>query len=296
MSLKVGILHTAIDSHGSARRLYEISKYLRSNGHECEIYQTHPRKKIDLKVYEGVDEMISYDFMEWCDHIIFMAHECLEDVQKYADLGKSIWVLVTSAVASKPLRSLPRKWNFVCNNFKLRETNFPWAHLLEGAVPDHFKPKRRIRVGYHARKSDAVRKALIPLADCVEGVPIKGVLEDSDLIELYQSLDYFVSYETVGGWGNMAAEALACGTAVISWEGINCEAFRDNVIVVKDIAQFLYDPLKGLRYKDYCKKLEGLMLRFQERDGHFRKSAGDILREPEGCESVGEGLDDIEGQ
>jgi len=290
--MRIGAVIPCLDSHGSARRFVELGNELIKLGHEYQIADlTKARPVYGIKKdYDPCPPVVAS--LKDVDHIMFMAPSCLDAVIKMDKRReKIIWWWITSAVAAKKIRDrIPPHWNKICNNVIVREKDYPDAYLLTGGVGEQFQP-RNIRVGFHARKSDCVRKSLCDL-DHIELVPMQNIIEDTQLVDTYRSLDYFVSHETVGGWANMAAEALACGVPVVSWLGKNCEAFKDRVIIVSDIKEFFVDPLAGFRYRVVAEKLEGLMENRERRD-HIEQGEGSVLREPEDWQPI---LTDLDGR
>jgi len=143
-------------------------------------------------------------------------------------------------------------------NRKLKQI-FPEGIIIEGAVNiEHFTPKK-LRVGYYAQGygSDVKNSRYIieQLSDLphIELVPIKDI-SNKRLPKVYRSLDYFVSWESQGAWSNTSAEALSCGVPVVT-NGVNCEPFKDKVIVVNNLRDFFDKPLKELSYSRFVDKL-----------------------------------------
>ncbi|MFK5984286.1 MAG: class I SAM-dependent methyltransferase [Pseudomonadota bacterium] len=80
-----------------------------------------------------------------------------------------------------------------------------------------------------------------------------GVLNESDLVEYYKSIDVIVSTEKFAGWSNMGAEAMACGIPLIcTHHGTSSYAFDAQTALIIDeldskkisdkITSLLHDP------------------------------------------------------
>jgi len=142
------------------------------------------------------------------------------------------------------------QYPFIANH-RIFLQDFPKAHLIEGGVnTEFFKPStvfsvkditKPAKVLYYNRGSkggDYIKSQLADL-DTIELVGFQG-LNNDDLLKLYQSADFFVSWESRDGWPNTAAEALACGLVVVG-SGFNCQPFIDNVTVVTSLRQYFMD-------------------------------------------------------
>jgi len=145
-----------------------------------------------------------------------------------------------------------KKYPFILNNRIFLKDYTENCYLVEGGITKFWKPKGKIKVGFQGRKDFGITEALGDL-DNVELVPFKG-LNDEQLRDAYRKVDYFVIWEQRAGWGNTAAEALACGTSVIT-NGINTEPFQDRCIKVKDLRKF-FEPMQDkFSYEANAKKL-----------------------------------------
>ncbi len=128
---------------------------------------------------------------------------------------------------------------------------YPKATVVAGGVSDFWQPKK-LRVGFHGGKARRVLEELGQL-DNVILVPMKGLTDDA-LRDIYRSLDWFASAEERLGHCNMSAEAIACGTPVVTMDD-NSSAFNERVLHVKSLRDFFSDPMKDLRYSAVCQKL-----------------------------------------
>ena len=148
------------------------------------------------------------------------------------------------------------KYPFILNN-RVFSKHFPNSYLVEGGVnTEWFTPRKRKVLFYDSERtcknSDFIREQLSGL-DNIELIGLKD-LDNERLREAYREGDYYISAESREGWGNMAAEALACGLTVVT-NGVNCEPFRDRVIVVDNLRQFFSDPMKEFSWDRVADKL-----------------------------------------
>lgn len=146
----------------------------------------------------------------------------------------------------KPNLAVPKLDKSCPTDLTWKEQN-PISYRLNPALLEEidkiikkFKEKKP-RVLYYNRGSkggDYIKSQLADL-DTIELVGFQG-LNNNDLLKLYQSADFFVSWESRDGWPNTAVEALSCGLTVVG-SGFNCQPFIDNVTIVKSLRQFFMD-------------------------------------------------------
>jgi len=188
---------------------------------------------------------------EYYDHLLLENMNCEKHAEKF-NCGET-WFWMTGGRAWHRLSNtgIRLDWNLLLNN-RVFVQYFPRGIIVEGGIDTSWSPPSNLRLGYSERKGGYVRELLAGL-DCVELVPLGGHSPMS-LRLLYQNIDYFVSWEKIPGWCNMAAEAIACGCAVVT-NGINCEPFLDRCIVVKDLRGFFEDPMRQFRYPLVAERL-----------------------------------------
>ena len=154
-----------------------------------------------------------------------------------------MWIIASSSAYEKGYKRAMKRHPFAgafMNNRKFSSayegSPIP-LHVVECGVNTDFFTMKKLRVGYYGKgrghKNTAHIESQLAKLPHVKLVPIEN-LKGGDLVHKYQSLDYFVSWESHGGWCNTASEALACGAHVVT-NGMNCEPFLDHVTVVSDL-------------------------------------------------------------
>ena len=245
---------------GGIRRFLEIGNELVRRGfHYSVVLPEGTKKELTWFRFEGKIKNVNECLPQEFDIAIIGPPDCL----KYDYLAKKV-ILIAIHNASwviEPYRKFLKEHPetpVVLVNRKLVKF-FPQGKIIEGGVNiQHFTPKK-LRVGYHAQYAHSnikgTRYIIEQLSNLphIELVPIRNIPNDQ-LPEIYRSLDYFVSWESEGAWNNTAAEALACGVPVVT-NGVNCEPFRDKVIVVNNLREFFDCPLKELSYERFVDKL-----------------------------------------
>ncbi|GAH71191.1 unnamed protein product [marine sediment metagenome] len=161
-----------------------------------------------------------------------------------------ILVIVGGKRHHQTYKSVYGKYPFILNNQAFLK-NYPKSYVIPGGVnTGFFRPKPR-RVLFQDRvepwkNATFIKKQLSGLPG-ITLVGLKG-LNNKQMRKAYQMGDYFVAWESRGGWCNTAAEAIASGLTVVT-NGFNCEPFLDRVIVVKDLRAFFSDPMKQWSWK-----------------------------------------------
>jgi len=230
--------------HGGVRRFIEVGNRLVDLGHEYHIISQRP-------AWSGwmTKNFPVHDFSGPSDCDVFLGSYSPDLASLGADplitaKQKWIWVVHDRPAMMTQYQTAAKSglWTgLMVNNHRDKVTyadcGIP-VHVVEGGVNiDTFTPK--LTVGYQDRTKGkggaAIRKALEGL-DHVELVKFENFVGDQ-LVAAYRSLDWFVSWENEGGWANMAAEALACGTRVVT-NGKNCEPFMDLCSVTDNLAHF----------------------------------------------------------
>lgn len=241
--MQIGAILPHLGPFGGVRRFLEIGNVFVKRGISYTIFARRD-SKCNWFDYKG-------EIRDWskinADYIL------IGDPPSFRILSRThgrIYVYVIAGGRYIPMyQSVYGKYPFILNN-RVFKRSFPHAHLVEGGVNvHHFKPKKlipassNVRVLYYGVKREGKGSSYIAHAlHSIPGViPVAlGGLNDEKLLQAYHTGDFFVLWESRAGWGNMAAEALASGLTVVT-NGINCEPFRDKVIVVKDLRKFFLD-------------------------------------------------------
>ncbi len=239
--MKVAAIVPHLQCFGGIRRFLEIGNCMVDFGIDYTIY---PRKE---KICEWFDYRGKVGDCSRIEADYVMA-SYPPDFKILSRVKGKVFIYVLAGGKYIPMyKQLYGKYPFILNN-RVFLKPFPGSHLVEGAVNIHrFRPgvyiiREKPRVLYFDKGTKGAEHIHSSLAgiDGIKLVSFKG-LNDSKLVKLYQSADFFVSWENRPGWSNTAAEALACGLTVVT-SGKNCEPFIDKVIVVQDLRQFFLDP------------------------------------------------------
>ena len=242
--MTIAIILPHLKRFGGVRRFIELGNEFIKAGHHTTIYAGNTKGCVfqfngDIKSW---DEDINTDIVLCGDTSNWKSFRELK-----ASTGKKFIYIIASAknYVSRYKEALEYATPIV-NNKKFL-TEFPNAEIAEGGISDYWKSKT-LNVLYHGRKGVHIEEQLADLASSgrITLMPLSG-LDDNDLLTEYRKADYFVAWETSGGWNNMAAEAIASGVPVVT-NGFNCEPFIDRCIVVKDLKEFFLDPMKEFRY------------------------------------------------
>lgn len=242
--MKVGAILPHLDQYGGVRRFLEIGN--------CFI-----EKKINYTVFASSGNRCNWfdykgSIRDWskihADYILIADPPSFRVLPKVK--GKIFICVIAGGHFLRMYKGIYEKYPFIVNN-RIFLKYFPKAHLVEGGVNiHHFKPMRRaaisdkVEVLYYdsprmCKGSNYIRTQLAG----IDGVKLVGLrdLNNKKLIRAYQNGDFLVAWESREGWCNVAAEAAASGLTVVT-NGVNCEPFRDRVIIVKDLRKFFSDP------------------------------------------------------
>jgi len=174
--------------------------------------------------------------------------------------GKVFVYVIVGGKYIEPYNRIYGTYPFIINNRVFKKW-YPKAHLVEGGVNTEFfkpstifeirditKPKKVLYYNKDSKGGDYIKSQLADL-DTIELVGFQG-LNNNNLLKMYQSGDFFVSWESREGWSNPSAEALACGLTVVT-NGFNCQPFIDKVIVTTDLRKFFMDSNNLVAQKRY---------------------------------------------
>lgn len=262
-NLKVAFVLPLLCRSGAVRRFLHCSEELNRRKHAAFVITIEPG---DLSFYKhdvpvlSVEEVGGLSF----DEIVVENPLCFEAVKSLRSNTTRVWVWVTK-IRQVKRRSLVDEYGaavgwgeLLLNNRALRQY-FPDAILLEGGIGPQWH-RRRLRVGVQPQKLN------LDTIDLLKGlpitlVPIEDMPSDESIAATYRSIDYFLAWEYEHGWGNMAAEAVACGTPVVT-NGMNVEPFGEFCIRLRDDDAlkrfFCADPLWSFRYVNVVTRLLSL--------------------------------------
>ncbi len=246
--MKIGAILPHVQKFGGCRRYLELGNCFIKRGIDYTIYARKP--SCDWFDFKGKIEdwkNIKADYVLCGDTPSFgILPQVKGKIFIHVQAGGGY--IMGSTYAKGGYISLYGKYPFIANH-RVFLKYFPKAHIVEGGVnTEFFKPDPAVtksdkpRVLYYNRGSkggDYIKSQLADL-DTIELVGFQG-LNNNDLLKMYQSGDFFVSWESRDGWPNPAAESLACGLRVVG-NGFNCQPFIDGVTVVKSLRQFFMDP------------------------------------------------------
>jgi hypothetical protein len=170
-----------------------------------------------------------------------------------------VWVIAGGQYTKQYLEMVDR-YPMLINNRSFLKT-YPDARLVEGGVNTfHFRRLYPVKVGYYAGRGDIKGESQILEAlsgsDFIKLVPFRD-LSNTGMLQLYNAVDYFVAWEQRPGWSNTAAEAVACGTEVLT-NGVNCEPFLDRCRVFESLQQvrdFLLAPMSDFAWERVAERL-----------------------------------------
>lgn len=244
--------------YGGVRRHLELGNVFVERGHSYSVYCYRGSTACDWFHFKGKIKTaipITEDVLLVSSPTDF---KHLQNVSAHTKIF--VWV-IGGGIYIAQYRRLYGKYNFIVNHEEFLEY-FPKAHLCVGGVNTSHFTFKPVRVGYqkrveHNKGSAFVEKSLSPLSH-VELVPVAGYSND-DLPIVYKSLNYFVHWETHTGWPNCAAEALACGTPVVT-NGYNTQALSDLVIKVKDLRAFFENPVGKFSWGNVADRLLEIFL------------------------------------
>lgn len=243
----------------------EIGNVMTARGHDYTLYAKN------APVGARVSKWVEYygKFLGWEEanstfeaDVVLIGHpdtlSVLEDPG--ITISGKVYIMVTAAglgVYLEKYKEYEAKGYSMILNTRMYSKDFPNAELCEGGVNTSIFTPKTIRVGYYAGRGTHKGEYHIvgSLKDIkhVIPVPIQG-LDTPDLVKAYKGLDYFVCSETIAGWSNMAAEAIACGIPVVS-DSKNTDLFSDKVINVKDLRAFFENPMGDFSWEKVCDRL-----------------------------------------
>lgn len=255
--MKIGAILPHVQKFGGVRRYLELGNCFIKRGIDYTIYARKP--SCDWFDFKGKIEgwkNIKADYILCGDTPSFgILPEAKGKIFIHVQAGGGY--IDGSKWAKGGYISLYGKYPFIANN-RIFLKDFPKCHIVEGGVNiEFFKPPEepvnniKPRVLFYNRNSkggDYIKSQLADL-DTIELVGFQG-LNNNSLLKLYQSGDFFISWESRDGWPNTAAESLACGLTVVG-NGFNCQSFIDKIIVIKSLRQFFMDKDNLIAPKKY---------------------------------------------
>ena len=246
--MKVGMITPVMGVFGSVRRFMEIGNEMVKRGIDFTLYTPKGGSGCSWFDYKG--KLASWSGHIHVDYFINGDPRTFQILPQVRAKKIFILVVVGGERHRQTYKSLYGKYPFILNNRKFAK-HFPKSHVVEGGVnTGFFRPKPR-RVLFQDRTEPWKNAAFIrqQLAG-LPGITLVGMknLNNKQMRKVYQTGDYFVAWESRGGWCNTAAEAIASGLPVIT-NGVNCEPFLGRVIVVKDLSAFFSNPMEPWSWK-----------------------------------------------
>jgi glycosyltransferase involved in cell wall biosynthesis len=263
--MKIAAIVPHLLPFGGIRRFLEVGNVMTARGHDYTLYAR------DAPVGSRIAGWMDYHgkFLGWeeaeftikADVVIIgdpSTLEVLEDPKVTISGKVYIWVIAAGIeYFLKQYKEYEAKGYNMLLNTRLYLDDFPTALICEGGVNTSTFTPKGLRVGYYAGRGS--HKGEQHIVESLKGlkhiipVAIRG-LDTSELAKAYRSLDYFVCSETRAGWSNMAAEAIACGTTVVS-DSKNTDLYSDRVINVKDLRAFFENPMGDFSWEKVCDRL-----------------------------------------
>ena len=248
--MKIGAILPHLGIYGGIRYFLEIGNVFADRGMDYTVFSNQGQECSWFKCNFPIK---NWDKIE-ADYIIIAdppSFKILPTVK-----GKVFIYVIAGGHFLQGYQTLYGQYPFILNN-KVFSQYFPDSHLVEGGVNTKwFRPKKRKVLFYDdprpCKESAYIKKQLSGL-NSVELVGLKG-LNNEEIAKAYQKGDYFVSWESREGWSDTAAEAIASGLTVVT-NGVNCEPFRDRVIIVENLRDFFTDPMKEFSWERIADKL-----------------------------------------
>ncbi len=251
LTMHIGAIVSSLKPYGSVRRYLELGNEIINQGHRFILFTPEVNKIswFDFKGEIHDTRNIEADF-------ILMSDSFNLKLLDNAKGTKYIWVNSDEKYQLYYYQQYWHKAPFLLCNRKLLRV-FPDSILLEGGINTSHFCFKNVRVGYYetnqpTKNSQYIYNQLSALPT-VELVEIYG-LKNEELCDAFKKLDYFVLWETAGGWSNLGAEAISCGTPVVT-NGVNCEPYISHCIVVKDLKTFFSEPLLEFDWRYVVEKL-----------------------------------------
>lgn len=259
-----GIILPHMRAFGGVRRFLEVGTCLTLRGHQV-IYFVGEKSDLTWFGSKSKPRVRSWNETPYNVDIMLIGDPTPQCASKLSHVAPHTNVFVWVIAGGDYLKMYRKiydtesdRLHFLVNN-RVFLKYFPNAHLCEGGVNTRlFRIDRQLKVGYYAGRGSIkgepeIVKALSDLKH-VKLIPIQG-LTSPELVRKYQTLDYFVAWESREGWSNTAAEALSCGIPVVS-NGCNVEPFSDKVIVVDDLREFFNEPMAAFAWERITDNLE----------------------------------------
>ena len=249
--MKIAAIVPHMLQFGGIRRFLELGNVFTERGHT---YTLHAKDRNFSHWFDYRGELKGWSGIA-ADVVLIADPPCFP-ILDHIDAPVYIWVIAGGHYL-KQYRAIHGKYPFLVNN-RVFLQDFPNARLVEGGVNLRRFSRAILTVGYYAGRgwTKGEEDILSALGDLphVRLLPIQG-FADSELPNIYTSLDYFVTWEKRAGWCNTAAEALACGVPVVT-NGVNCEPFSGLVTKTDDLRAFFDNPMARFSWESVADRLE----------------------------------------
>lgn len=285
MSKRIAVILPHLDSNGGVRRFLEIGNILIDRGYEYIIYK-HDLIERQNNAFVSSSTLhrplLKVDWFDYRGPIKYLDGHYQSDITMCGDpyaipllnkfSGKKYVYMISDGTFLSPYLKYIGDPNihWILNNPRFLEhmdgAAGPYDLVYGGVNTNLFKLNRKFKVGIYGRIpiiNDIDIKGTQALSEALAEHPNVDLigfrdLSNTELPEAYRDLDYFVVWEQQGGWSNMAAEALACGTPVIT-NGINCEPFINRCIQfssISEVVEFFNNPMQEFSWENVVDKLE----------------------------------------
>jgi len=264
--MKVVILLPHFGVYGGVRRFFEIGNVLTERFYDVVAYQT------DYRIEHNKDwfkcnfprKMFPYGKKVEADIVITGDSRRQKAFNQVKADKKYVYVINDLPEYVKQYKTF-KHCQYILNNTGLM-SEFPKSQLVIGGVNTNYFQTiknrdweaRVLKILFFGRfdkdqkGSDYILKQLREATkfinieySCFDNVEHKRPVKihnpnQEELVELYNNHHIFISWEKWGGWSNCAAEASACGCALVT-NGVNCPwaVNNENAIVTNNIVSAL---------------------------------------------------------
>jgi len=259
--MKIGAVLPHLLKFGGVRRFIEVGNEFVSRGHDYTVYTDHRHAcRPDWIDFTGRIDVWT-DVEDEPDVVMIGDPPSFKRLDRFT-CPKYVWVIAGGEYRPAYRKMYESGKARMMVNSRVFLQDYPDAALIEGGVnTEHFKCGRLIRlVGYYKGRGRLKGEEVIERAlEGLEGVTLVPFrdLDNDGVVDLFNRINYFVTWEHRQGWCNMAAEAIASGVTVVT-NGVNCEPFLDRCIVVKDerdLRNFFEDPMAEFSWGGVVRRL-----------------------------------------
>lgn len=248
--MKIGAIVPHLGGIGGIRRFMELGNVFVKRGIDYTLFTGEMWEYLWFKCNFPIKDLSDIE----ADYILIADPPCFKVLPTVK--GKVFIYVIAGDHFLEGYRLVYKEYPFIINN-RVFSKYFPDSYLVEGGVNTEWFRPRKMKVLFYdsdraCKNTEYIKKELAGL-DNIELIGLKN-LDNEQLRKAYQEGDYFISAESREGWGNMAAEAIASGLTVVT-NGVNCEPFRDRVLVVENLRQFFKDPMKEFSWERVADKL-----------------------------------------